>query len=336
MPELRLAARDPLITPGALAAGLSTAPLGAALPRFLAALDAAHGRFRHGDLPALEAALDAIPALPAARSPGPAPVVQIGAPGLLSPDARAALHGALQSLHPWRKGPFELFGVGIDSEWRSDLKWARVERAISPLTGRCVLDVGCGNGYYLWRMQALGARFALGVDPSLRCLAQFMAIERAVQKAPVALLPLASEELPPDTEAFDTVFSMGVIYHRRDPLAHLGELRGQLRSGGELVLETLVVEGGDGVMLEPRGRYAKMRNVWCIPSPATLLHWLRASGFRDARIADVGATTAEEQRRTPWMRFESLTDFLDPADPSRTVEGHPAPRRALAVATRGT
>lgn len=325
-----------MITPEALAGRLATAALGDALPRFLTAVTAAQERFRHGDLPALEAALAAMPALPATPAPGPTPVVQIGAPALLSPDARAALHHALQSLNPWRKGPFALFGVEIDSEWRSDLKWARVEGAISPLAGRCVLDVGCGNGYYLWRMQALGARFALGVDPSLRSLAQFMALARAVTEAPVALLPLASEELPADTAAFDTVFSMGVIYHRRDPLAHLGELRGQLRAGGELVLETLVIEGAEGDVLEPRGRYAKMRNVWCIPSPATLLGWIRASGFRDVRIADISTTTPLEQRRTPWMQFESLADFLDPADPSRTVEGHPAPRRALAVATRGT
>jgi tRNA (mo5U34)-methyltransferase len=332
--ELRLAAGDSLITPAALAKRLSDASLGAALPRFLAALDAAQERFRHGDLRAMEDALAAMPALPRAAMPASAPVVRIGDPALLDADVRTSLHDALQRLHPWRKGPFALFGIDIDSEWRSDLKWARVESAISPLAGRCVLDVGCGNGYYLWRMLGLGARFALGVDPSLRSIAQFTAIARAVQSAPVALLPLASEELPPDTQAFDTVFSMGVLYHRRDPLAHLEELRGQLGPGGELVLETLVVEGGAGDVLEPRGRYAKMRNVWCIPSADTLLGWLRAGGFTDARIADTSITTPLEQRRTPWMRFESLADFLDPTDPSRTVEGHPAPRRALVVATR--
>ncbi|MEW8068099.1 MAG: DUF1698 domain-containing protein, partial [Candidatus Thiodiazotropha endolucinida] len=43
-------------------------------------------------------------------------------------------------------------------------------------------------------------------------------------------------------------------------------------------------------------------------------------------------TTIEEQRATEWMRFESLADYLDPADRSLTIEGYPAPRRAVFVA----
>ncbi|MBR9800034.1 MAG: DUF1698 domain-containing protein, partial [Gammaproteobacteria bacterium] len=41
-----------------------------------------------------------------------------------------------------------------------------------------------------------------------------------------------------------------------------------------------------------------------------------------------------EQRATDWMTYHSLSDFLDPADPSLTREGHPAPRRAVLIATR--
>jgi tRNA (mo5U34)-methyltransferase len=126
---------------------------------------------------------------------------------------------------------------------------------------------------------------------------------------------------------------MGVLYHRRVPLDHLAELRAALRPGGELVLETLVVEGDRTTILRP-DRYAKMRNVWAIPSCALLLEWVAASGFADARLADLAPTRTDEQRRTPWMRFESLADFLDPADPARTIEGHPAPVRAMVVARR--
>jgi len=49
-------------------------------------------------------------------------------------------------------------------------------------------------------------------------------------------------------------------------------------------------------------------------------------------IVDVGQTSVEEQRRTPWMTFHSLAQFLDPDDPGLTIEGLPAPRRAILTA----
>jgi tRNA (mo5U34)-methyltransferase len=161
---------------------------------------------------------------------------------------------------------------------------------------------------------------------------QFQAITHYLPRLPVHILPLGIDDLPQELHAFDTVFSMGVLYHRRSPLDHLLQLRDCLRSGGELVLETLVIHGEAGHVMMPEDRYAKMRNVWFIPSPATLALWLRRCGFRQVRIVDVVPTTVEEQRRTEWMRFESLADFLDPHDPTRTLEGYPAPARAIVVA----
>ena len=312
---------------------LAGAPLGAARGDFEAALERALRGPPNRDATAFEAALAAMPVIPGPEAELDSPVVRIGTATDLDADARTRLHEALLALHPWRKGPFELLGVPIDSEWRSDLKWARVAAFITPLAGRRVLDVGCGNGYYAWRMLGAGAGFVLGVDPAARCIAQFQAFKRQQPAAAVVLLPLGGEDLPAQSRCFDTVFSMGVIYHRRDPIGHLRELHGQLRPGGELVLETLFIDATAGAVLAPGERYAKMRNVWSIPSCNTLLGWLHEAGFRDARIAHTSITTADEQRRTAWMRFESLADFLDPRNPSLTVEGHPAPRRALAVAT---
>jgi tRNA (mo5U34)-methyltransferase len=76
-----------------------------------------------------------------------------------------------------------------------------------------------------------------------------------------------------------------------------------------------------------------MRNVWAIPTPATLETWVANCGFRQVRVVDVTATTLLEQRSTEWMRFESLAEALDPKDPGRTLEGLPAPRRALVIAS---
>ena len=261
--------------------------------------------------------------------------VIVGQPGELPPEQLAELQSQLMQLHPWRKGPFHLFGLHIDTEWRSDWKWERVQAGIEVLDGRLVLDVGCGNGYYGWRMVGAGAKLVIGLDPFLLYVVQFQAIRHFVgQAVPNFVLPLGIEALPENLAAFDTVFSMGVLYHRRDPLTHLQTLLGCLRSGGQLVLETLIVDGAEGVVLVPQDRYAQMRNVYAIPSVPTLLGWLRKCGFVAAKVLDVTPTTVAEQRSTEWMTFNSLPDFLDKADASRTVEGYPAPVRAVVVAQR--
>lgn len=261
--------------------------------------------------------------------------VIVGQPGELTPEQLAGLASQLKQLHPWRKGSFHFFGLHIDTEWRSDWKWERVQAGIEALDGRLILDVGCGNGYYGWRMVGAGAKLVIGLDPFLLYVAQFQAIRHFVGQAlPNFVLPLGIEVLPENLAAFDTVFSMGVLYHRRDPVAHLQTLLGCLRPGGELVLETLIVDGAEGDVLVPQDRYAQMRNVHAIPSVPTLLGWLRKCGFVAEKVLDVTPTTVEEQRSTEWMTFQSLPDFLDKADASRTVEGYPAPVRAVVVGQR--
>ena len=247
----------------------------------------------------------------------------------------------LQKLHPWRKGPYELFGIHIDTEWHSDWKWQRLQSHISPLKNRSVLDIGCGNGYHMWRMLGEGARLVLGADPSQFFMVQFQTIKNYVEAAngqqPIHILPFKAEELPAFNqvfrgEAFDTVFSMGVLYHRISPIHHLQELKSFLRPNGELILETLIIEGDDFNVLIPEGRYAKMRNIWFLPTTNLLIRMMERAGFKNIRVVDENQTSREEQRATDWMSFESLADFLDPDDPDKTIEGHPAPRRVIILA----
>lgn len=242
------------------------------------------------------------------------------------------IHDALMSLSPWRKGPFEVGNLSIDSEWRSDLKWARLKDAVAPLAGRNVLDVGCGNGYYAQQMCAAGAQSVIGVDPSLLYVMQFLAINHFSPSANTFVLPLRCDELPQNSRAFDSCFSMGVLYHQRSPIDHLRQLKGMLRPAGQLVLETIILPGEESYACTPPDRYARMRNVWLLPTIAELSTWLRRSGFKDVEIVDQSITTVAEQRSTAWMSFESLAESLDPDDPSRTVEGWPAPRRAVVLA----
>jgi tRNA (mo5U34)-methyltransferase len=182
-------------------------------------------------------------------------------------------------------------------------------------------------------MRGAGAELVVGIDPTLLFVVQFAALQRYIADPRVGVLPLGIEQLPTKLRFFDTVFSMGVLYHRRSPFDHLLELREALRPGGELVLETLVIDGGVGDVLVPDDRYARMNNVWFIPSAATLKNWLKKVGFKSPQLIGVASTTSEEQRTTEWMTFQSLAHCLDPADPHKTVEGYPAPRRAIIIAT---
>ncbi|HHJ38859.1 MAG: tRNA 5-methoxyuridine(34) synthase CmoB [Methylothermaceae bacteria B42] len=289
---------------------------------------------RHRELPIWWALVQNLPPVEPSQVAFDCPVVKIGQQGDLDETVRDNLEQQLHKLHPWRKGPFEIFGIFVDTEWRSDFKWARLESAIQPLHDRRVLDVGAGNGYHCWRMLGAGAKHVIGIDPGPRYVTQFLALKKLAGDWPVDLLPLTLEDLPPNLQAFDSVFSMGVLYHRRSPFDHLYRLKDCLRQGGELILETLVIEGAEGSVLVPENRYAKMRNVWFIPSVPTLATWLKRVGFHHIRCIDVNKTTTDEQRSTDWMRFQSLPDFLDPEHPNLTVEGYPAPRRAIFLAEK--
>ncbi|NEX20232.1 tRNA 5-methoxyuridine(34)/uridine 5-oxyacetic acid(34) synthase CmoB [Thiorhodococcus mannitoliphagus] len=313
---------------------LSRTPLAPWRADLAKAVERRLGPGAHGDLPRWEAAVAALPELPGGSVTLDQPCVGLCSAASVDAATESRLRDALMGLHPWRKGPFCLHGVRIDTEWRSDLKWDRLAGAISPLDGRLVLDVGCGNGYHAWRMLGAGAELILGVDPTLVFVVQFQAINAYLGQDRLSVLPLGIEDLPGDLTGLDTVFSMGVLYHRRSPMDHLAELQRLLRPGGELVLETLVLEDSGQQLLVPPGRYASMRNVWFIPTVDALAVWLRRCGFKGVEVVDVTRTSVQEQRATDWMRFQSLADHLDPQDPSRTLEGHPAPTRAILIATK--
>ena len=285
----------------------------------------------HGDQLAWENMLASLPDIKADEVTLNTDAIKLVSNILYDDAFREDLKKRLKVLMPWRKGPFDIFGVYIDTEWHSDWKWQRIEKSLSPLNGRKILDVGCGNGYHLWRMAAHNPELVIGVDPGLKYVYQFEVMQRYIKNDSTYLLPFGIEDVP-QLNAFDTVFSMGVFYHRKSPIDHLYELRGCLRSGGELVLETLIIDGEDGEVLLPKDRYAQMRNVWFLPSVPTIVSWMERCGYKHIRVVDVSVTTIEEQRSTEWMAFHSLEQFLDPDDHSKTIEGYPAPKRAVLIA----
>lgn len=286
----------------------------------------------HGDYLKWQNVYNNIPVVPPTKINLNTSAVEVGTAKDFKPEVHSLLKERLYDLHPWRKGPFNLFDIFIDTEWRSDWKWDRLKDSIQSLANRNVLDIGCGNGYHCWRMRGDGAENVIGIDPYLLSVVQFYSIKKFMPDEPVWLLPVGIEQMPSNLNFFDTAFSMGILYHRRSPFDHLYELRSMLRSGGELVLETLVIDGKLNEVLVPQDRYAKMRNVWFIPSTLMLESWLTKAGYKNVKLIDVTKTTTKEQRKTEWMKFESLEDFLNPNNTEKTIEGHPSPKRAVFIA----
>ncbi len=288
---------------------------------------------QHGDNDRWHDSINALPDIKAEHWDLAQARILIGKSDEINDKKQQRLRELFLQLRPWRKGPFELFGMDIDCEWRSDWKWNRLVEHIGTLSGRKILDVGCGNAYYALRMLGAGADCVVGIEPHLLFHAQYLALTHFLPNLPLTMLPCAFEDLPA-VETFDSIFSLGVIYHRRSPLDHLQQLHRCLKPGGQLVLESLVIEDDDQRILIPEDRYARMRNVWFIPSPNSLLIWLRRCGFNNVRLIDVSITTTEEQKQTEWMPFESLAQCLHPSSLGQTVEGLPAPRRAIVTAEK--
>ena len=338
MPELGIF-HHPTLASVEAALGQQTAPLaGADAAGLHEVLTASLQRFsasHHGDFERWQSAIGSMPRLTTEQlSFGDTILVQ----GQCNAAETLELHSSLFDLRPWRKGPFRLFDLHIDSEWRSDWKWQRLVRDLPEIQGHRVLDVGCGNGYFGWRLLAAGAAAVIGIDPTLLFCMQHLAVNQFIRSDQNWVLPLRLEDLPTARTAsldFDGALSMGVIYHRRQPQEHLARLYQCIRSGGWLVLESLIVQAAEPIYpAEMRQRYARMRNVWCVPTVDRLRQWLQAEGFTSVELLHEGETSTLEQRSTQWMDFESLTHALDPKDRSLTVEGWPRPRRALLLARR--
>ncbi len=261
-----------------------------------------------------------------------APAVRAGSASDMSRRDRQVLEARLKQLAPWRKGPFDLFGIHVDAEWRSDMKWDRVAPHLPDLGGRRILDIGSSSGYYMFRMAAQNPLLVLGLEPQSAFYYQYRAVQKFVDQKNVCCLPVPYEQMPQMDAVFDLVLCMGILYHRPSPVDMLRQIHQSLVPSGHMVLENLVLEGRNNLCLFPENRYAKMRNVYFIPDLSVMESWLARAGFKQIRCVDVTPTTPAEQRKTDWIQTESLADFLDPEDQKKTIEGYPGPVRAVFMA----
>ena len=237
-----------------------------------------------------------------------------------------------KSLIPWRKGPFKVFGLEIDSEWQSNIKYNLI-RPYFNLKDKVVADIGCNNGYYMFRMLEDKPKRLIGFDPSPLTLHQFEFINHFV-KSDIIYEMLGVEHLEFYNHKFDFIFMLGVLYHRPDPVGTLKSLARGLNSKGEILIDTFMIDGEEELCLTPNKRYSKIPNIYFIPTIPALKNWLERAGFEDIEVLATTVTTSDEQRKTEWSFDQSLEDFLDENDKTKTVEGYPAPKRVYVKARK--
>jgi len=262
-------------------------------------------------------------------------VVKVGRAGELSAADRRRFEAALKTFCPWKKGPFELFGTFIDAEWRSDWKWERILPHISSLKGRKVADIGCHNGYFMFRMAQEKPECVVGFEPYAKHFWNFQLIQNIARRDILHFELLGVEDIDDYRHFFDTIFCLGILYHHTDPIGLLRKMRLALAPKGEIVIDCQGIPGEDAIALTPRKRYANARGIWFLPTQSGLETWMVRAGFANIRPIFGAPLSPEEQRRTPWADIDSLGEFLDPDDRTRTVEGYPAPWRYYLVAGRG-
>jgi len=250
--------------------------------------------------------------------------VTVNIPNLSTEDA-VQIEETARLMLPWRKGPFQINDLFIDSEWQSQIKYNLLEPYFD-LKDKIVGDIGCNNGYYLFRMLTHQPKKLIGFDPSAIYYSQFQFIDHFI-KSGIVYEMLGVEHVAFYEHKFDVLFCLGVLYHRADPVGMLKSLCKGLNKGGELILDTFMIDGEEEICLTPKERYSKIPNIYFIPTVNALKNWCHRAGFEKVEVLEIRKTDLHEQRKTEWINTQSLEDFLDPNDHNRTVEGYPAPKR---------
>ncbi len=254
--------------------------------------------------------------------------------GSISEAEREKIFAALETFKPWKKGPFSLFNIDIDSEWRSDLKWDRIISYVGSLKEQKICDVGCHNGYYMFRALAHDPKFVIGLEPVAKHWYNFHLLNKYISDRRLRFELLGIEHIDLFAQVFDTVFCLGILYHHTDPVSMLKKIFRSLRPGGQVIIDCQGIPGEGSLALIPEKRYANASGIWFLPQEKAIENWLKRTGFRDIHCFYKEKLSPDEQRRTLWADIESLAEFLDPLDPDKTIEGYPAPWRFYFRAVR--
>ncbi len=260
--------------------------------------------------------------------------VIIGRADDISQADQKLVYNTLKTFMPWRKGPFSIFDIEVDAEWRSEKKWDRIQAELPDLHGKVIADIGCNNGYYMFRMAQHNPKFVLGLDPVVQHYYTFKTLNSFAAQQNLAMELLGVEHISLFPECFDVIFLLGIIYHRPSPIDALRDLFTALKPGGTLILESQAIPGEEPIALFPKNTYAKVPGTWFVPTGPCLHNWLIRCGFKNVKMFYQHPMSSKEQRKTKWMTFESYEDFIDKSNPDLTIEKYPAPLRVFFTANK--
>ena len=259
--------------------------------------------------------------------------IVIGKESEINSSQKEILEENLLKLNPWRKGPFKLFGLEIDSEWRSDKKWERIKNFLPNKKGLRICDLGCSNGYYAYKLMNLEPDLIVGLDKTPLFIMQFFATKYYAKKLQeLIILPCMAEEFTQEKIDFDLLLSMGILYHAKDPEIHIETLNKLLKSKGFLILETIISLSKENIKINKDQTYAGMKNIGTIFTKDNLIKLINLYGFKNVEFVDQSYTDSSEQRATKWMPGKSIKDFLLPN--GNTIEGYPPVCRAIFIAQK--
>lgn len=260
--------------------------------------------------------------------------VEIGTKDEMSEEEYEIFQKSLRTFIPWKKGPFKLFGQYIDAEWQSHIKWNRIINHCSDLKGRKVADIGCHNGYFMFKMAEYHPELVIGFEPYAKHLLNFQLMQNFAQEPNLFFELLGIEDIDLYPKFFDTIFCLGILYHHTDPISLLRKMYSSLNTGGEIIIDCQGIDGEEEVALMPKNRYAQARGIWFLPTVNCLKNWLSRTQFREIQVLYNDFLEPTEQRTSEWAPINSLENFLDSNDPKKTVEGYPAPKRFYVKALR--
>ncbi len=157
----------------------------------------------------------------------------------------------LHRLNPVRLG---FIRHAVDVHWQGD------SRALKPLAGRQVLDVGCGAGLLCEPLARLGAAVT-GVDAASENVS---AAQAHADNGGLAIAYRCGDVADMGLNGFDLVCALEVIEHVADKPAFVRALAAALAPGGMMILSTpnrtalsrlLLVEGAERLGVIPRGTH---------------------------------------------------------------------------------
>ena len=237
----------------------------------------------------------------------------------------------IESLMPWRKGPYNILGNFIDSEWNSSLKWKRIKPYLSSIKNQNICDLGCNNGYFMFKMLKENPNLILGLDPTIRYYLQFIFLSKNLDYKNLFFELMGFKELHFFKGIFDLVLCLGILYHHQDPIYILKEIHQSLKKNGKVIIDCQGIKGEKDIALFPKRTYAAKKGFWFLPTLNCLKNWIKRSGFQDYEVIFCEKLDwNKEQRKSQHSPFNSLKEGL--LNEEATIEGYSVPVRFYLIA----